>query len=245
MFKITHIDKNENIIGGRLRIVGKGEDAWEAFRDWMIENDGVMPVSYNGQTIELPIVEAYYAEEDNYKGGFDDRHLLQKGECYLGVYIGDNRKLFNELSDGGQLDYVDANMEKQDTGYELITFEKKEFGVNDLVELLNEWNIDIGGHVKKDNVPDNVTKEFCKALESISNYRDDLPDDLEEGVISILSLLSDRLDHGHTESIAKMDNWPSLDFHEKEIEEHMRKSDSLGGNFPSLNVLFRHDEEDE
>lgn len=96
-FEFQKIDSKEYIVGGVIyhadREDSQGDGAtekeiWKALKKYMVSKKNIK-VMHKGTSRNVPIIEAYFVEEDHHKGGIDEKFLLKKGDWWLSVYLGD------------------------------------------------------------------------------------------------------------------------------------------------------------
>ena len=106
-FDFKKVDETEYIVGGIVYRSGKIDaqghyamepEVWDALKKYMIEKKNIK-VMHKGQVRHIPIVENYFVEERHHKGGTSEDFVLEKGDWWLSVYLGDkeNRDIWNDV----------------------------------------------------------------------------------------------------------------------------------------------------
>ena len=96
-FKFLKIDKKEFIVGGVVYFSYKQDsqedwtkppEVWKALKNFILKKKTIK-VMHEGIKRDVPIVENYFVEEEHHKGGNDPEHLLEKGDWWLSIFLGD------------------------------------------------------------------------------------------------------------------------------------------------------------
>jgi hypothetical protein len=96
-FTFKKIDEVEHIVGGVVYFSYKTDsqedwttppEVWKALKRFMLKKKK-LKVMHEGKEREIPIVENYFVEEQHHKGGMSPNNLLEKGDWWLAVYLGD------------------------------------------------------------------------------------------------------------------------------------------------------------
>lgn len=106
-FTFKKIDKTEYIVGGVVYFSYKEDsqedwttppEVWKALKRFMLKKKR-LKVMHAGREREIPIIENYFVEEDHHKGGMSPQNLLEKGDWWLAVYLGDaeNRDIWRRV----------------------------------------------------------------------------------------------------------------------------------------------------
>lgn len=109
-FTFKKIDKAEYIVGGVVYFSYKTDsqedwttppEVWKALKRFMIKKKK-LKVMHQGKEREIPIVEIYFVEEQHHKGGMSSKNLLEKGDWWLAVYLGDkvNKEIWKRVLSG-------------------------------------------------------------------------------------------------------------------------------------------------
>jgi len=96
-FTFKKIDEVEHIVGGVVYFSYKQDsqkdwttppEVWKALKRFMLKKKK-LKVMHEGKEREIPIIENYFVEEQHHKGGVSPKNLLEKGDWWLAVYLGD------------------------------------------------------------------------------------------------------------------------------------------------------------
>ncbi|MBA7604871.1 hypothetical protein ES703_11999 [subsurface metagenome] len=109
-FTFKKIDKTEHIVGGVVYFSYKTDsqedwttppEVWKALKRFMIEKKK-LKVMHAGKEREIPIVENYFVEEQHHKGGMSPKNLLEKGDWWISIYLGDkiNKEIWKRVLRG-------------------------------------------------------------------------------------------------------------------------------------------------
>jgi len=96
-FAFKKIDKKEFIVGGVVYFSYKTDsqqdwttppEVWKALKHFMLKKRTIK-VMHQGVKRDIPIIENYFSEEQHHKGGMSPKNLLEKGDWWMSVYLGD------------------------------------------------------------------------------------------------------------------------------------------------------------
>ena len=96
-FTFKKIDEVEHIVGGVVYFSYKTDsqkdwttppEVWKALKHFMLKKKTIK-IMHKGIKRDIPIVENYFVEEGHHKGGMSPENLLEKGDWWLAVYLGD------------------------------------------------------------------------------------------------------------------------------------------------------------
>jgi len=96
-FTFKKIDEVEHIVGGVVYFSYKTDsqadwttppEVWKALKRFMLKKKK-LKVMHEGKEREIPIIENYFVEEQHHKGGTSPNNLLEKGDWWIAVYLGD------------------------------------------------------------------------------------------------------------------------------------------------------------
>jgi len=98
-FAFKKIDEVEHIVGGVVYFSYKTDsqedwttppEVWKALKRFMLKKKK-LKVMHAGREREIPIIEVYFVEEQHHKGGMSPANLLEKGDWWIAVYLGDKK----------------------------------------------------------------------------------------------------------------------------------------------------------
>lgn len=109
-FTFKKIDKTEYIVGGVVYFSYKEDsqedwttppEVWKALKRFMLKKKK-LKVMHQGKEREIPIVENYFVEEEHHKGGMSPKNLLEKGDWWISIYLGDkiNKEIWKRVLSG-------------------------------------------------------------------------------------------------------------------------------------------------
>jgi len=109
-FTFKKIDKVEHIVGGVVYFSYKTDsqadwttppEVWKALKRFMLKKKK-LKVMHEGKEREIPIIENYFVEEQHHKGGTSPNNLLEKGDWWIAVYLGDkeNKDIWERVLKG-------------------------------------------------------------------------------------------------------------------------------------------------
>ena len=96
-FTFKKISEAEHIVGGIVYFSYKTDsqkdwttppEVWKALKRFMLKKKK-LKVMHEGKEREIPIIENYFVEEQHHKGGTSPNNLLEKGDWWIAVYLGD------------------------------------------------------------------------------------------------------------------------------------------------------------
>ena len=96
-FTFKKIDQVEHIVGGVVYFSFKTDsqedwttppEVWKALKRFMLKKKK-LKVMHEGKERGIPIIENYFVEEQHHKGGMSPENLLEKGDWWIAVYLGD------------------------------------------------------------------------------------------------------------------------------------------------------------
>lgn len=96
-FTFKKIDEVEHIVGGVVYFSYKTDsqqdwtsppEVWKALKHFMLKKKTIK-VMHQGVKRDIPIIENYFSEEQHHKGGMSPKNLLEKGDWWMSVYLGD------------------------------------------------------------------------------------------------------------------------------------------------------------
>ena len=93
-------------------------EVWKALKGYMI-NKGNIKIQHKGTARNIPILESYFVEETHHKGGQSDKNIINKGDWWLSVYLGDSENLdiWKDVNDGKITGFSMAGRAQMMDGY--------------------------------------------------------------------------------------------------------------------------------
>lgn len=109
-FDFKKIDSPEFIVGGVVypsnKVDSQGHfarqgEVWDALKKYMINKRNIK-IMHKGNRRNIPIIESYFVEEGHHKGGRSDKYLIEKGDWWIAVYLGDaeNKDIWADVKSG-------------------------------------------------------------------------------------------------------------------------------------------------
>lgn len=126
-FEFKKIDTTEYIVGGVVypsnKVDSQGHfarqgEVWDALKKYMINKRNIK-IMHKGNKRNIPIIESYFVEESHHKGGRSDKYLIEKGDWWIAVYLGDaeNKDIWADVKSGKLTGFSMAGRAQEQEAY--------------------------------------------------------------------------------------------------------------------------------